>query len=86
MTMPGSRVVAAVVAAGKTFELRRDWELMRLLQVYALRSDSVALGAAPPEIAEWVESATSHAKAKLADLKLPFGSPQVKTLAVFWPA
>jgi ERCC4-related helicase len=82
----GSRVIAAVAAGEGTFELRRDWELMRLLQVCAIRSDPVPLGASSAEVAQWMEAATIHAQARLADLKLPFGSPQVKNLAVFWPA
>lgn len=84
-SMPGSRVVAAVVAVGDTFELRRDWEVMRMLGACSLRSDTAALGASAPQITDWVQSASAHVQARLADLKLPFGSPQVKTLAVFWP-
>ena len=85
MSMPGSRVVAAVTAVGDVFELRKDWEVMRLLRACSLRADAVALGAAAPSVTDWVQSANAHIQAKLADLKLPFGSPQAKTLAVFWP-
>ena len=85
MSMPGSRVVAAVTAVGDVFELRKDWEVMRLLRACSLRADAVALGASAPSVTDWVQSANAHIQAKLADLKLPFGSPQVKTLAVFWP-
>ena len=85
MSMPGSRVVAAVTAVGDVFELRKDWEVMRLLRACSLRADAVALGASAPSVTDWVQSANAHIQAKLADLKLPFGSPQAKTLAVFWP-
>ena len=86
MSMPGSRVVAGVTTVGSAFELRRDWEVMRLLRACSLRADAVAVGASAPNVADWVRSADAHVQATLADLKLPFGSPQAKTLAVFWPA
>lgn len=84
-SMPGSRVVAAVTAVGDAFELRKDWEVMRLLRVCSLRADAVGLGDSAVSVTDWVQSANAHIQAKLADLKLPFGSPQAKTLAVFWP-
>ena len=85
-SVPGSRVVAAVVAVGDTFELRRDWEVMQLLRACSLRSEPVAFGSTPQPIAGWVEAASEHVQTRLADLKLPFSSPQVKALAVFWPS
>jgi hypothetical protein len=84
MSMPGSRVVVAVTAVGDVFELRKDWEVMRLLRACSLRADAVALGGSA-SVTDWVQSANAFLQAKLADLKLPFGSPQAKTLAVFWP-
>lgn len=84
-SMPGSRVVAAVSAVGDAFELRKDWEVMRLLRACSLRSDAVALGTSAPQITDWVKSANAHIQAKLEEMKLPFGSPQSKTLAIFWP-
>ena len=84
-SMPGSRVVAAVVAVGGGFELRRDWEVMRLLRACSLRSDPVAASDSALQITEWVGSASAHVQTRFADLKLPFSSPQAKTLAVFWP-
>ncbi len=85
-SVPGSRVVAAVVAVGDTFELRRDWEVMQLLGACSLRSEPVAFGSPAPRITGWVEAASEHIQAQLADMKLPFGSPQAKALAVFWPS
>ena len=84
-SVPGSRVVAAVSAVGDEFELRKDWEVMRLLRTCSLRSEAVALGASASEVAGWVELAKAHLQAKISELKLPFGSPQVKTVAAFWP-
>lgn len=84
-SMLGNRVVAAVSAAGDAFQLHKDWEVMRLLRACSLRSDAVALDASASKVTDWVESATAHIQANLADFKLSFGSPQAKTLAVFWP-
>ncbi|MFP8778110.1 DEAD/DEAH box helicase [Hydrogenophaga sp. RWCD_12] len=86
MSMPGSRIVAAVTAVGDVFELRKDWEVLRLLRSCSLRPDAVTLGDSAASVTEWVQSANAHVQARLADLKLPFGSPQAKTLAVFWPS
>ena len=85
-SMPGSRVIAAVSAAGDKFELRKDWEVIRLLCNCALRSDAVSLGASASEITGWIESASAHLQAKLLEMKLPFGSPQAKAIAAFWPS
>ena len=85
-SMPSGRVVAAVTAVGTHFELRKDWEVMRLLRACSLRSDNLVLGAPLEFVGEWVESANAHVQAQLDIMKLPFGSPQVKPMAVFWPA
>ena len=59
---------------------------MQLLRACSLRSEPVAFGSTPQPIAGWVEAASEHVQTRLADLKLPFSSPQVKALAVFWPS
>jgi len=82
---PGSRIVAAVCAVGDELQIRRDWEVMRLLCSWSLRSEAIAPGASASQIKDWFLSANAHLQARLLELKLPFGSPQVKAVAIFWP-
>jgi superfamily II DNA or RNA helicase len=86
VNIPSTRMVAAVLAVGDGFQVLRDWEVLRLLSACSLRADAVAVGEVGPRLADWVQSASAYIQAKLADLRLPFGSPQAKTLAVFWPS
>jgi ERCC4-related helicase len=85
-TMPGCRVVAGVSANGDSFEFKKDWEVMRLLRACSLRSDPVGAGPSAGPIKDWLASATAHVQARMIDLKLPFGNPQFKPLAAFWPS
>jgi ERCC4-related helicase len=84
-SVPGSRIIAAVTAVGDQFELRKDWEVMRLFRGCALRPEAVALSSSATQVVEWVEAANGHLQSKLLELKLPFGRPQAKTVAVLWP-
>jgi len=85
-TMPGCRVVAGVSANGDSFEFKKDWEIMRLLRACSLRSDPVGPGPSAGLVQDWVASATAHVQTRMIDLKLPFGNPQFKPLAAFWPS
>jgi hypothetical protein len=84
-SLRSSRVVFAVCAVDDELHLLRDWELMRLLRACSLRSDAVSLGNSASEITEWIGSAIAYMESMLPSLKVPFGIPQIKLVALFWP-
>jgi ERCC4-related helicase len=79
------RVIVGVTGAAGEFELLRDWEVLRLLNRCALRSEAFAGSVDADALTRWRVAATEAVDPLLDCLDLQFGSRVVKESALLWP-
>jgi ERCC4-related helicase len=79
------RVIVGVTGVAGEFTLLRDWEVLRLLNRCALRSEPFAGPVDADAVTRWRAAATQAFDPLLDSLDLQFGSRVVKESALIWP-
>ncbi|MCA2969272.1 MAG: DEAD/DEAH box helicase [Acidobacteriaceae bacterium] len=79
------RVIVGVTGVAGEFTLLRDWEVLRLLNRCALRSEPFAGPVDADAVTRWRAAATQAVDPLLDSLDLQFGSRVVKESALIWP-
>lgn len=86
LATPSRRAIVGVTGKTGSFNVLRDWEVLRLLNRCNLKLDPHAETVEVSTLSQWREAAASMAEELLEGLDLRLGSQIVKESALMWPA